>query len=74
MKIGIELRHVTLGSSGGVAQLLQNVLGVLFHLYPEDEFYVFCTIYNRSLLSAKPQNVYFYSLPTKSFFQTWKHI
>jgi len=68
MKIGIELRHVTLGSSGGVAQLLQNVLGDLFRLYPEDEFYVFCTIYNRSLLYTALPNVYFYSLPTKSFF------
>ncbi len=75
MKIGIELRHVTLGSSGGVALLLQNILGTLFRLYPEDEFHVFCTIYNRNLLSADLTNVHFYSLPTTSFFsELEKHL
>ena len=69
MKIGIELRHVTLGSSGGVAIMLQKVLGEMFRLFPEDEFFVFCTIYNRNLLNACPTNVAFYSLPTTSFFQ-----
>lgn len=68
MNIGIELRHVLLGSSGGVAQHLQNLLGVLFRLYPEDDFFVFCTIYNRSLITDAPENVSFYSLPTGSFF------
>jgi glycosyltransferase involved in cell wall biosynthesis len=68
MKIGIELRHVTLGSSGGVAIMLQKVLGEMFKLFPEDEFTVFCTIYNRSLLTDCPENVSFYSLPTLSFF------
>lgn len=68
MKIGIELRHVTLGSSGGVAILLQKVLVELFRLFPDDEFFVFCTIYNRNLLKNCPANVTFFSLPALSFF------
>jgi glycosyltransferase involved in cell wall biosynthesis len=68
MKIGIELRHVTLGSSGGVAQFVQHVLGTLFQLYPKDEFHIFCTIFNRSLISSDLQNVFFHSLPATSFF------
>jgi Glycosyltransferase len=68
MKIGIELRHVTLGSSGGIAQLLKGVLETLFKRYADEEFFLFCTIFNRGLLNWDTSNVRVITLPTVNFF------
>jgi glycosyltransferase involved in cell wall biosynthesis len=69
MRIGIELRHITPGSSGGLVPHLKGLLETAFDLYPEEEFFVYCTIYNRSLISNPPANVRVTSLPTVAYFK-----
>jgi glycosyltransferase involved in cell wall biosynthesis/GT2 family glycosyltransferase len=63
MKIGIELRQVTLGHSGGISQLLQNVLETLFTLHPEQDYVFFSTIFNRGLLERLPNRAEVVTLP-----------
>src|SRR5262245_10715880 len=67
MKIAIELRSIVPGLSGGIAPLIKGVLETLFVCYPEHEFLVFCTIFNRDLLSAVPTHVRVWSLPCHGF-------
>ncbi len=69
MKIGIDLRPISYGSSGGVLQLLQGVLSRLFLQFPSHSFMVFSTIYNRRLLPASFPNVQNLTLPADSFFR-----
>ncbi len=67
MKIGIELRPVVPGKSGGIAPLLSGVLGALFARHPEHQFQVFCTVFNRHMFAAVPANVRVRSLPCRDF-------
>lgn len=67
MKIGIELRPVVPGRSGGIAPLLGGVLGTLFKRHPGHQFLIFCTVFNRHLLTAVPPHVKVWSLPCKDF-------
>jgi glycosyltransferase involved in cell wall biosynthesis len=68
MKIGIELRQITFGSAGGLAQHLQGVLQAAFHKYPEHQFIVFCTIFSRSVIGESFDNVKVLTVPGFSFF------
>ena len=52
MVIGVELRHVVMGPSGGVAQLLKGVLEHAFRIDSGDSFQIFCTVFNRGLLTV----------------------
>jgi glycosyltransferase involved in cell wall biosynthesis len=67
MKIGIEFRLATLGQAGGIALLLQGLLETLFPLYPEHEFVVLTTVFNRALLRRPPGNVVVRTLPLDSY-------
>lgn len=71
MRIGIELRHVTLGPNGGIAILLREVIRRLAALHPENEYVIFCTIFNRSLLAPLPKCAEFITLPVGTF---WKEL
>ncbi len=66
MKIGIDLRPVVLGRSGGITLALKGILEALFASYPEHQFDVFCTVYNRDLLTL-PAHVRAWTLPCKEF-------
>ena len=68
MKIGVDLRQLILGASGGISQLLKGVFESLFALNPQHQFLVFCTPFNRSLLDCDARNVRFFSLPAPTFF------
>ncbi len=67
MKIGIEMRYLTLGRSGGISLLLKEVLQTLFRSHPEHEFIVFCTVFNRSLLGQVPGHVEVMTFPAFSY-------
>jgi glycosyltransferase involved in cell wall biosynthesis len=69
MKIGIELRQVTLGQSGGISQLLQNVLETLFALHPEQDYVFFSTIFNRGLLERLPERAEVATLPLDRYYE-----
>lgn len=67
MKIGIDLRPVTLGRSGGITLVMKGVLEALFVRHPEHQFLVFCTIFNRDLLCGVPPHVRVCSLACDGF-------
>jgi glycosyltransferase involved in cell wall biosynthesis len=67
MKIGIDLRPVVMGRSGGTTLAVKGILEALFLRYPEHQFLVFCTVFNRNLLSDVPAHVRVWSLPCNGF-------
>jgi glycosyltransferase involved in cell wall biosynthesis len=67
-RVGIELRYVTKGVSGGVAVVLAGTLFQLFRRRADLDFVVFCTVFNRELLAAELPNVELVSLPLPGFF------
>ena len=69
MKIGIDLRQLVLGVTGGLSQHMQGVCEHLFALYPKHDFLVFCTAFNRSLLNYEAGHVRYFSLPIVSYFR-----
>jgi glycosyltransferase involved in cell wall biosynthesis len=68
MRIGIEMRLVTLGGAGGIAQLLRGVLRSTFARNPQHQFICFNTIFNRGLFGAVPDNVELNTLSLGSYF------
>lgn len=68
MKVGVDLRQLIFGASGGISQLVKGVCEKMFELYPEHQFFVFSTPFNRSLLEYEGNNVNYYSLPMPIFF------
>ncbi len=68
MNVGIELRQVTFGASGGIAQYLQGTLQAAFRLFPSDKFLVFCTVFSRQVLEDIPSNVTVETVPGYQFF------
>lgn len=69
MKIGIELRQVTFGSSGGLAQHLCGLLRAAFRHYSQHQFVAFTTIFSRSIVADAPANVTVQTVPQFRFFQ-----
>jgi glycosyltransferase involved in cell wall biosynthesis len=69
MKIGIDLRQLTLGASGGMAQLVTGVCEYMFALHPEHEYLIFCTPFNRSLLNCTAPHVRYFTLPIQTYFE-----
>ena len=69
MNIGVDLRHVSLGVSGGIAQLVQGVFEAVFDQYPEHKFLVFCTPFNRSLLARDAGHVRYFTLSIVNYFR-----
>jgi glycosyltransferase involved in cell wall biosynthesis len=68
MRVGIELRSAVRGSSGGIVSVISGTLCELFQRRPDMQFVVFCTPFNRSLLSTDAANVEFVTLPLDGFF------
>ena len=68
-KIGIDIRHIVLGQSGGISQLIQGVFDAVFSKYKDCHYIVFCTIFNRSLLSASSDNITFLTLPLNTYYK-----
>jgi glycosyltransferase involved in cell wall biosynthesis len=66
--VGIELRQVTRGASGGIVVVLVGTLLELFRRRPDVDFVVFCTVFNRELLAVDAPNVETVTLPLDGFF------
>jgi len=71
MRIGIEIRHIQVGESGGIAPLLAGVLDRLFAANLEHEFVVYRSIFNRSLVESGAANVSTVVLPIA---EPWRHL
>src|SRR5262249_31944490 len=63
MRIGIEMRQVVLGKAGGISLLLKGVLEALFRQDLDNEYYGFCTVFNRGLLERAPAKGQIITLP-----------
>jgi glycosyltransferase involved in cell wall biosynthesis len=68
VKIGIELRQLVPGASGGISQLVKGVCEHAFAAYPEHEFLVFCTAFNRGELEYEGAHVRYFSSNTYAYF------
>ena len=71
MRVGIEIRHIEMGASGGIAPLLKGVLESLIARNPQHQFFVYGTIFNRGLVDADPANVAVEALP---LVDTWRYL
>jgi len=69
LKIGIELRQLVPGASGGISQLVKGVCEHMFALYPEHQFLVFCTPFNRGELDYEAAHVRYLTLRIHGYFQ-----
>lgn len=68
LKVGIDLRQLIIGVSGGISQLTKGVCEHMFALHPEHQFFVFCTPFNRRQLDYEADNVRYFSLPISTYF------
>jgi glycosyltransferase involved in cell wall biosynthesis/GT2 family glycosyltransferase len=69
MRIGIELRQIVPGESGGIVPLLEGVCTALFADHPEHPVSLFCTAAHAGLFPALPPHVERVILPTDGFFR-----
>ncbi len=69
VRIGIELRQITLGASGGVAQYLKGLVETLARTHPQHELTLFCTPFSRGLIDEAAPNIHGVTLPGFNFFQ-----
>jgi len=73
-RVGIELRGVTRGASGGIAVVVVGTLRELFERRTDVDFVVFCTVFNRELLAVDAPNVQTITLPLHGFFDELSRI
>jgi glycosyltransferase involved in cell wall biosynthesis len=71
MRVGVEIRHIELRASGGIAPLLSGVLDALIAANPGHRFFVYGTIFNRGLVAADHPNVVIDTLPLDD---AWSHL
>lgn len=67
MKIGIEIRQIIMGVSGGITPLVKGVLEDAIGRNPRHEYYLYTTIFNRGLLDISGDNVHFHTLSIENF-------
>jgi glycosyltransferase involved in cell wall biosynthesis len=68
LRVGIELRAAARPTAGGIVVVLVGALQELFRRRPDLEFVVFCTVFNRDLLTADAPNVEAVTLPLDEYF------
>jgi glycosyltransferase involved in cell wall biosynthesis len=68
IRVGVELRQVVRGASGGLVVVIVGTLQELFRRRPDIDFVVFCTVFNRELLTADAPNLELITLPLHGFF------
>lgn len=74
MIIGIDLRPLYIGKSGGIVQFVKGVFSELFRKYPDDTYYLFTTINNRGLMEPVPESVHNITLPASTFYRQVDHL
>ena len=73
MIVGIDLRPLYIGKSGGIVQFVKGVFSELFRKYPDDAYYLFTTINNRGLMEPVPESVHNITLPAAIFYREVDH-
>jgi len=72
MRIGLDMRQIAIGGSGGIAHLLAKMLPHVFELGADDQFYFFGTIFNQDVVPDRFPNVRKFSIPPSRNF--WSEI
>lgn len=67
-RIGIDLRNIVMGQSGGIAQLIKGIFREVFLKNPTFDYVVFSTIFSRGLLLSDADNVQFLTLPLDNYY------
>lgn len=67
-KIGIDLRNIVMGQSGGIAQYIRGIFREVFLKDSEFDYVVFCTVFSCSLLPSGADNVQFLTLPIDTYY------
>ncbi len=67
-RIGIDLRNIVMGQSGGISQHVKGVLQAVFLKDSDFDYIIFCTIFSRGLLSLKTDNASFITLPVEKYY------
>jgi glycosyltransferase involved in cell wall biosynthesis len=57
MRVGVEIRNIHFGSSGGIAPLIRDALGTAMERRGDVEFVVYSTLFNSGFFGATPPNV-----------------
>jgi len=68
LRVGIELRAAARPTAGGIVVVLVGTLDALFRLRPDIDFVVFCTVFNRELISIDAPNIEILTLPLEHYF------
>ena len=69
VRIGIDIRNVVLGQSGGISQIIIGIFETAFVSLDKYEYVVFGTIFNRQLLYTSLSNVSFFTLPLDTYYR-----
>lgn len=69
MRIGVEIRNIHFGASGGIAPLIRGVLAAAFANRPGDEFVVYATLFNSTFFGETPANVRIRVLPPHGYWR-----
>lgn len=69
MRVGVEIRNIHFGSSGGIAPLIRGVLGSAMASRPDVEFVVYATLFNSGFFDTTPPNVRIQVLPPNGYWR-----
>lgn len=69
MRVGIEIRNIHFGSSGGIAPLIRGVLASAMAGRPDVEFVVYSTLFNSGFFGATPPNARIQVLPPHGYWR-----
>jgi glycosyltransferase involved in cell wall biosynthesis len=69
MRIGVEIRDIHFGASGGIAPLIRGVVDAAMKRRPDVQFVVYATLFNSDFFSDVPSNVRIEILPPHSYWQ-----
>jgi glycosyltransferase involved in cell wall biosynthesis len=73
LKVGVDLRYITTGASGGVAPQITETFRALIASAPDWRFHVFGTMYNQDLVPPS-ENVTHYTLPLDTFYVAMQQV
>ena len=72
--VGIDLRHITRGASGGITPLIAETVKALHKLAPRLELHIFGTMFNQDVIEIKGDAVTHHTLPLQNYYQALQQV
>ena len=69
MRVGVEIRNIHFGVSGGIAPLIRGVVGTAMRRHPDVEFVVYPTLFNSGFFGDTPSNARVEPLPPAGYWE-----